>query len=251
MSVSSFEHTKIYVVARHNSRGGRSAAEHLVAALRCLYRHAEDDGLIDPADNPARKVAKPRRLPSIRQAVPDDRLAEIHHAAATTGDDPALDTLLLRAARRDRLPPRRRPRPAPAGSRSHLVPDLPAGEGQHVRSQAVSPTLATHLRQHADEQGPGGDGGTSRASHGRTEGVLTESRGTYGMTTHGLDPAGDYDVIGPGQHALRREGAACWPDPHCRSIVVAGRGRARGSRHRAPRCARRSPPAPLPALHSP
>jgi hypothetical protein len=31
-------------VARRNARGGRSAAEHLVAALRCLYKHAEDDG---------------------------------------------------------------------------------------------------------------------------------------------------------------------------------------------------------------
>ena len=61
-------------MARRNNRGGRSAAEHLIAALRCLYRHAEDDGLITPADNPARKVPKPRRLPSTRRAVPDTRL---------------------------------------------------------------------------------------------------------------------------------------------------------------------------------
>ena len=39
---------------------------------------------------------KPRRLPSTRRAVADKRLAEINHAAATTGDDPELDTLLLR-----------------------------------------------------------------------------------------------------------------------------------------------------------
>jgi hypothetical protein len=50
------------VVPRRNSRGGRSAAEHLIAALRCMYKHAEEDGLINPADNPARKVDKPRRL---------------------------------------------------------------------------------------------------------------------------------------------------------------------------------------------
>ena len=81
---------------RRNSRGGRSAAEHLIAALRCLYKHAEDDGLINPADNPARKVDKPRRLPSTRRAVADKRLAEINQAAAATGDDPELDTLLLR-----------------------------------------------------------------------------------------------------------------------------------------------------------
>ena len=37
------EHVKINVVPRRNARGGRSAGEHLIAALRCLYRHAEDD----------------------------------------------------------------------------------------------------------------------------------------------------------------------------------------------------------------
>jgi integrase/recombinase XerC len=41
-------------------------------------------------------VDKPRRLPSTRRAVAGKRLAEINHAAATTGDDPELDTLLLR-----------------------------------------------------------------------------------------------------------------------------------------------------------
>jgi integrase/recombinase XerC len=32
--------------------------------LRCLYRRAVSDGLIKEADNPAQKVAKPRRLPA-------------------------------------------------------------------------------------------------------------------------------------------------------------------------------------------
>ena len=41
-------YVKTHVVARRNARGGRSATEHLVAALRCLYKHAEDDGLITP-----------------------------------------------------------------------------------------------------------------------------------------------------------------------------------------------------------
>ena len=89
-------YVKTHVVARRNARGGRSAEEHLVAALRCLYARAVDDGLITEAGNPARKVAKPRRLPSTRRAVPDTRLAEINKAAAATGDDPELDTLLLR-----------------------------------------------------------------------------------------------------------------------------------------------------------
>jgi hypothetical protein len=90
------EHVRTHVVARRNARGGRSAAEHTIAALRCIYRHAIADGLIGEADNAAAKVAKPRRLPSTRRAVPDTRLAEINHLAATTGNDPALDALLLR-----------------------------------------------------------------------------------------------------------------------------------------------------------
>jgi integrase/recombinase XerC len=90
------EHTKIHVVVRRNERSGRSAAEHLISALRCIYRHAENDGHINAANNPARKVAKPRRLPSTRRAIPEDLLAEINHTAATTGNDPALDTLILR-----------------------------------------------------------------------------------------------------------------------------------------------------------
>src|SRR6266567_3246878 len=89
-------YVKTHVVARRNARGGRSAQEHLVAALRCLYRRAVDDGLITEADDPARKVAKPRRLPTTRRAVPDARLAEINQIAAATGNDPELDTLRLR-----------------------------------------------------------------------------------------------------------------------------------------------------------
>src|SRR5712691_10358389 len=51
-------YVKAHVVARRNARGGRSAQEHLVAALRCPYQRAVEDGLIAAADNPARKVAK-------------------------------------------------------------------------------------------------------------------------------------------------------------------------------------------------
>ena len=143
------EHVKVTVVARRNARGGRSAGEHLIAALRCLYRHAEDDGLIDPADNPASKVAKPRRLPSTRRAVADTRLAEINRTAATTGNDPALDSLMLRlhtetACRR-------------GGALALRPQDLDPTQcliflrekGGTVRWQPVSPTLMAHLQQHA------------------------------------------------------------------------------------------------------
>jgi integrase/recombinase XerC len=67
-------YVKANAVQRRNSRGGHNAEENLISALRCLYRHAVDDGLIDEKDNPARKVAKPRRLPSTRRALADARL---------------------------------------------------------------------------------------------------------------------------------------------------------------------------------
>jgi len=90
------EYVRANVVVRSNARGGRSAVENFITALRCLYNQAVADGLINEADNPSRKVSKPRRVKSTRRAVPDARLAEINQVAATTGNDSALDTLLLR-----------------------------------------------------------------------------------------------------------------------------------------------------------
>ena len=138
-------HTRAHVVIRRNARGGRGAGEHMVAALRCLYRHAERDRLISPADNPARDVAKPRRLPSSRRAIPDHGLAEINRVAASTGNDPILDSLLLRlhtetACRR--------------GGALALRPidlDQPQclirlrEKGETTRWQPVSPTLMSYL----------------------------------------------------------------------------------------------------------
>jgi integrase/recombinase XerC len=87
-------YVKTHVVARRTLAEG--AAPPSTWSPRCLYRHAEDDGLITEADNPARKVDKPRRLPSTRRAGADTRLAEINQVAAATGNDPELDTILLR-----------------------------------------------------------------------------------------------------------------------------------------------------------
>jgi len=161
-------YVKTHVVARRNARGGRSATEHLVAALRCLYKHAEDDGLITPGENPARKVDKPRRLPSTRRAVTDDRLAEICQAAADGGDDPELDTLLLRlhtetACRR-------------GGALALRPDDLDAGQclirlrekGETVRWQPVSPTLMTRLTEHGQERHAPPGGQLLRYRNGRS-----------------------------------------------------------------------------------
>ncbi|WP_247678051.1 site-specific integrase [Micromonospora sp. C72] len=161
------EYAKTHVVARRNARGGRSAAEHLIAALRCLYKRAVADGYIAAANNPALKVAKPRRLPSTRRAVADSRLAEINAVAASTGDDPALDSLLLRlhtetACRRGG---------ALALRPVDLDPDqcliLLREKGDTVRWQPVSPTLMRHLQQHAEERKAMGTGQLLRYRSGQ------------------------------------------------------------------------------------
>ncbi|WP_327096020.1 hypothetical protein OIE68_39710 [Nocardia vinacea] len=90
------EQAKQPAVVRRNTCGGRSAAEHMVGALRALYRQAHADGHITTAANPADHIIKPRRLPNNRRALPDHLLAEINRVAATTGNDPDLDTLILR-----------------------------------------------------------------------------------------------------------------------------------------------------------
>ncbi|HEX5117820.1 MAG TPA: site-specific integrase [Pseudonocardiaceae bacterium] len=147
------EAAKTTVVERRNARGGRSAAEHTISALRCVYNHAVADGILNDTDNPAKRAAKPRRLPSTRRALPDTRLDEISHVAATTGNDPALDALLIRlhvetACRR--------------GGALALTPtDLDEHQcliqlhekGGTMRWQPVSPTLMAHLVAHGDSRG--------------------------------------------------------------------------------------------------
>ena len=150
------ERVRADVVVRRNSRGGRSAAEHLVSALRCVYRHAVSDGLLAEKDNPAVRVPKPRRLASTRRALPDAGLAEILDVAGRTGNDPDLDLLILRlhietacrrggalALRQDDLDP------------AQCVVQL-REKGETVRWQPVSPTLMRGLVDHHQERACGG-----------------------------------------------------------------------------------------------
>ena len=152
------EHVKATAVKRRNARGGRGAAEHLIAALRCLYNYAVADGILTEAENPAARAPKPRRLRSARMALPGHRLNELSQVAASTGNDPALDTLLLRlhmetACRR-------------GGALALLPCDLDPGQclirlhekGETVRWQPVSPTLMAHLIAHGQSRGGLGSG---------------------------------------------------------------------------------------------
>ncbi|WP_017975646.1 site-specific integrase [Actinopolyspora halophila] len=146
------EHVRGQVVHRRNTRGGRCAVEHLIAALRCIYSHAVADGLLDEADNPALRVRKPRRLPSTRRGLSDESMAAINRVTGQTGNDPMLDTLLLRlhtetACRRGG---------ALALTSADLDPDqcvvLLREKNDAVRWQPVSPTLMRHLREHAEQR---------------------------------------------------------------------------------------------------
>ncbi len=183
-------------VMRRNGRGGQSTGEHFIAALRCLYRHAIDDGLV--SDNPAALVSKPRRQASMRQAVGSDRLAQINEIAASTGNDPVLDSILVRlhtetACRRGgalALRPR------------DLDPDqcliLLREKGETTRWQPVSPTLMGHLLTHVQERGAPRSGPLLRYRSGlpitrRRYDYLWERVGAYlpwaaaqGITTHWL-----------------------------------------------------------------
>lgn len=142
------------VVVRRNAREGRGAVELFIAALRCIYKHAVDDGLLSEYQNVARKVPKPLRLPSGRYALPADRLGQINTVAATTGNDPELDSLLLRfhqetAARRGGALAMRTPH--------DLDPDQSLvrlhEKGGTARWQPVSPTLMQALIDHGDTRG--------------------------------------------------------------------------------------------------
>ncbi|WP_116199102.1 tyrosine-type recombinase/integrase [Amycolatopsis circi] len=147
------EQSRAKALVRSNSRGGRYAMENFIAALRCLYRHAVDDELITELQNPALKVAKPRRLPSPRRALTAEELAEINTVAAETGDDPDLDTLLLRlhtetACRRGGALSLR---PRDVDPAECLV-YLREKEGTS-RFQPVSPTLMGLLLDHGMQRG--------------------------------------------------------------------------------------------------
>ncbi|MFG1926863.1 tyrosine-type recombinase/integrase [Cryptosporangium sp. NPDC048952] len=151
-------------VIRRNGRGGSLSAEHFIAALRCLYRHAVDDELV--ADNPAKRVAKPRRVASTRHALVGERLAEINEVAASTGDDPVLDTLLLRlhtetACRRGGALALR---PCDLDAEQCLI--LLREKGGTSRLQPVSPTLMAHLLAHAAERGAPREGQLLRRMDG-------------------------------------------------------------------------------------
>lgn len=162
--------TQAHAKQRRNSRGGRSASEHQIAALRCLYKRAVADGIITDTANPAAKVAKPARLSSTRSAIADNRIAELVQAASTTGNDPELDALIVRlhietACRRGGALGLR---PQDLDVEQCLI--MLREKGGTFRWQPVSPTLMQYLQHHALQRRAPGDGQLLRYADGRPVG---------------------------------------------------------------------------------
>lgn len=151
-------HCRDTAVERRSSRGGHSAAEHAYDAVRCLMKYAVVHWMLFPWDDPTDKIAKPPRLVSKHRALEPDLVENIIDIAATTGNDPHLDTLILRfhmetAARR-------------GGALGLKLGDLdPTSllvklreKGKRDRWQPVSPTLMRGLQTHADLRGAAAPG---------------------------------------------------------------------------------------------
>ncbi|MCY7287528.1 MAG: hypothetical protein LH624_04595 [Cryobacterium sp.] len=128
------------------------AAEHLIGALRFLYRRAVADGLISADRNPAVSVAKPKRLASTRCALADERLHEISEVAGSTGNDPDLDLLLIRLHTETgcRRGGALTLRPSDLDIEQCLI--RLREKGETVRWQPVSPTLMRWLVVHGKER---------------------------------------------------------------------------------------------------
>lgn len=147
------QHAASTARSRRNSRHGRHAGEHVIAAARAIYTRASADGYLTAAASPAHRVAKPRRLPSTRRALTTDELDQINTAARTSGNDVILDALLLRlhtetACRR-------------GGALALRLADLDLAnslirlreKGGTLRWQPISPTLTSRLADHAAHRG--------------------------------------------------------------------------------------------------
>nr|WP_280252747.1 site-specific integrase [Nocardia abscessus] len=154
-------------VIRRNDRGGREVVRHVIDALRRLYKHAEDNRILEYRDNPAARLTKPKRARSNRRALQSDLLAQIVHVAATTGNDPELDTLLLRlhtetACRRGGALALR---PQDLDPVQSLV--LLREKGGTQLWQPVSPPLMRALCRHGEQRGAAPNEQLLRARNGR------------------------------------------------------------------------------------
>ena len=142
---------KTHAIQRSNGRNGTSAQEHCVSAMRCFFALAVADGLIEKS--PATALKKPTRQPSDRRGFSDEEVVTLYKVTSTGGDDPVLDTLLLRfhletgARRGGALALRRRDLNV-----ERQCVRLREKNEKH-RWQPVSETLLDALTEHCDVRG--------------------------------------------------------------------------------------------------
>ncbi|WP_327118829.1 site-specific integrase [Nocardia sp. NBC_01730] len=161
---------------RRNDVGGKGTARGVISALRKLYEFAVDDGYIRSEDNPGKKLAMPSLPPSRRRALSRDQLVEINRAAAESGEDPELDTLILRlhtetACRRAGVVDLREVDLDPANCLIHL-----REKGGITRWQPISPTLMEALQQHHRRRKPHDRSVGHRARNGKVITAEAEAR---------------------------------------------------------------------------
>jgi integrase len=148
-----FELARETAVVRRSSNGGKAAALHTYYALSCVYRYAVEEQILSPRQNVIARVERPAKGRSRRHALTPALYGEIWRAATSTGNDPALDALLLRlhletAARLGGV----------LGLRLRDLDEdqslvLLREKGSTRRWQPVSPTMMSYLRHHAHDRG--------------------------------------------------------------------------------------------------
>lgn len=90
------EQARSTALMRRTSNGGKRAALHTYDALGSVYRFAVQDGILTARENPMTRISQPPKGKSRRHALTPTLYGQIWTTAGTTGNDPALDALLLR-----------------------------------------------------------------------------------------------------------------------------------------------------------
>ncbi|MGN2638876.1 tyrosine-type recombinase/integrase [Nocardia takedensis] len=109
---------------------------------------------------------KPRRLRSTRRALSTRQLTQINHVAAAIGDDPELDTLLLRLHLETSCRTGSALRLRPEDIDPHHCLIRLFGKGGTIHWQPISPTLTNRLIDHS-HRGTDPTQQLSRYRHGR------------------------------------------------------------------------------------
>ncbi len=147
------EHMRVTRAIRRSDRGGRAVVLHSITAFRYLYGFAVKDGFIHPNDDPAAKLDKPPPVLSQRRALPEQLLRWMIEVTDSTGNDPELDSLILRLHIETAC--------RIAGALALRLEDLDPiqclvqlhEKGGTTRWQPVSPSLMAELLHHGTERG--------------------------------------------------------------------------------------------------